>query len=129
MEKTIVEGIPSLIRIAQSLIILTWLEPKTGIAMTVAAIVFLILRSVIGRSMLVVDRDRLDASSRVSETVDESITAAHVVAGLHLGAWQRARFRKTADRLAQKSELQGIKLAQLVVTSTHRSPLIALLAW
>ncbi len=117
LEKTIVEGIPSLIRIAQSLIILTWLEPKTGIAMTVAAIVFLILRSVIGRSMLVVDRDRLDASSRVGETVDESITAAHVVAGLHLGAWQRARFRKTADRLAQKSELQGIKLAQLVVSA------------
>ena len=117
LEKTIVEGIPALIRIAQSLIILTWLEPKTGLAMTLAAGAFLILRSIIGRSMLIVDRDRLDASSRVGETVDESITAAHVVAGLHLGKWQQGRFGKMTARLAQKSELQGIKLAQLVVSA------------
>ena len=117
LEKTIVEGAPALVRIAQSLIILTWIEPTTGIAMTIAAGAFLILRSIIGRSMLVVDRDRLDASSRVGETVDESITAAHVLAGLHLGTWQRTRFRKMTNRLAEKTELQGIKIAQLVVSA------------
>jgi len=127
LEKSIVEGLPAIIRIAQSLVILTWLQPLIGLTMTVAAFVFLGLRSIIGRSMLIIDRDRLDASSRVGETVDESITAAQAVAGLHLGSWQMRRFKRMTQRLSYKSELQGIKVAQLVV-SANATGLVGLTA-
>ncbi len=127
LEKSIVEGLPAIIRIAQSLVILTWLQPLIGLTMTVAALVFLALRSIIGRSMLIIDRDRLDASSRVGETVDESITAAAAVAGLHLGVWQLRRFKTMTERLSYKTELQGIKVAQLVV-SANATGLVGLTA-
>ena len=113
-EATLIEGIPAVIRIVQSLIILSFLEWRTGLAMTVASIVFLIVRTGIGRSLLTIDRQRLDASSTVGELVDETITSSPSIAGSHLANWQGQRFSNAVGTLRQLTDRQGAKIAQLV---------------
>ena len=125
-ESTMVAGLPSVVRVVQSLILLTYVEWRAGVAMTLASLTFLIVRRHVGRSLLVADRDRLQASSAVGEVVDESITSARVIAGLHLDGWIRRRFADRAEHLRHVSHEQGKKVAFLTV-GAHSAGLLGLL--
>ncbi len=113
VELTIVSGIPAVVRLVQSLVLLTVIDWRAGAAMTVATFVFLIARGIIGRRLIVADRARLDARSRVSESVDASVSAASPIRGLRLTSWVEARFQRTATNLERKNYEQGTYLAQL----------------
>lgn len=84
-EKTVAQGIPGVIRVVQSLILLTIIDWPSGLVMTIAVILFVFIRKIVGTQLLVVDRRRLSASSRVAESVDEAITGSRLIAGLHRG--------------------------------------------
>lgn len=113
VELTIVSGIPAVVRLVQSLVLLSIIDWRAGAAMTVATFVFLIARGIIGRRLIVADRARLDARSRVSESVDESVSAAAPIRGLRLIGWVEARFQRTATILERRNYEQGTYLAQL----------------
>lgn len=113
LESTLVAGIPGIIRLIQSLVLLTFIEWRAGVCMTGAAMIFLLVRSGVGRGLIVADRERLDARSRVSQNVDEAITAAHPIRGMRLGEWVRTRFASASSVLQAKSIAQGTYLAQL----------------
>ena len=84
LESTLVSGLPGVIRLIQSLVLLTVIEWRAGVAMTIASLIFLLIRSGVGRGLLGVDRARLDARSRVSESIDEAVSAARPVRGMCL---------------------------------------------
>jgi ABC-type multidrug transport system fused ATPase/permease subunit len=113
VESTLVSGLPGIIRLVQSLALLTLIEWRAGVAMTAASLIFLLVRSGVGRGLVVVDRARLDARSRVSEAVDESVSAARPVRGLRLGHWVQERVTGASAVLLDKSISQGRYLAQL----------------
>ena len=113
LESTLVWGIPGIVRLVQSLALLTLIEWRAGLCMTGAALTFLLVRSGVGRGLILADRERLDARSRVSQNVDEAITAAHPIRGMRLGSWARTRFAVASSVLQAKSIAQGTYLAQL----------------
>lgn len=113
LESTLVWGIPGIVRLVQSLALLTLIEWRAGLCMTGAALIFLLVRSGVGRGLILADRERLDARSRVSQNVDEAITAAHPIRGMRLGSWARTRFAVASSVLQAKSMAQGTYLAQL----------------
>lgn len=117
LETTLVSGVPGLIRLVQSLAFLTWIEWRAGVAMTGACLVFLIVRSGVGRGLVTVDRARLDARSRVSESVDEAITIANPTRGLGLTTWAADRMARTSESLERTSIAQGTRLAQLATSA------------
>jgi ATP-binding cassette subfamily B protein len=112
-EQTIGQGIPGVIRVVQSLILLTFIDWRAGLVMTVAVILFVLIRRLVGTQLLAIDRARLSASSRVGESVDEAITASRLIAGLHLEPWAQARFRSRAERLRISTHDQVHKVTQL----------------
>lgn len=126
-EVTLAQGLPAVVRVIQSLILLAVIEWRAGLVMTIAALAFVLFRAVVGRGLLVMDQRRLSASSRVGETVDEAISASRQIAGLHLNEWVDRRFRRRAEDLTHATHGQSIKIAQLI-TSAHATGLLGLLA-
>lgn len=74
-DKTVNYGIPGVLRVIISLSLLTYIEWQAGVVMTIASLLFVLLRMWTGKSLVIADRDRLGASSRVGESVDEALTA------------------------------------------------------
>jgi ABC-type multidrug transport system fused ATPase/permease subunit/CRP-like cAMP-binding protein len=112
-EQTIGQGIPGVIRVIQSLILLTFIDWRAGLVMTIAVILFVLIRRLVGTQLLVIDRARLGASSRVGESVDEAITASRLISGLHLESWAQARFQTRAERLRLTTHQQVHRVTQL----------------
>ncbi len=81
VESTLASGFPGVGRLVISLVLLTVIEWKAGVAMTLASLGFILVRRRIGRRMLVVDRDRLHAMSQLGENVDETIANARTISG------------------------------------------------
>lgn len=113
VESTLMSGLPSIIRLIQSLVLLTIIEWRAGLAMTAASLVFLLVRSGVGRGLVVADRARLDARSRVAESIDEAVSAARPVRGMHLREWAHSRMATASRFLERQSIAQGAYLAQL----------------
>ena len=113
VETTIAVGFPGVARLIISLVLLTVIEWKAGVAMTLASIAFLIVRRRIGRRMLVVDRNRLRAVSAFGETVDETIANARTITGLHLTGWQIARFNQRSATVEHRTHEQGVVISRL----------------
>jgi len=125
-EQTLNLGIPGVLRILISLTLLTYIEWHAGVAMVVATLVFLLIRSAIGRNLITLDRQKLDASSLVGESVDEAITSPRIISGLHLHDWITSRFSTRTHDLSEASHRQGISIAKLV-TGAHAAGLAGLL--
>lgn len=125
-ELTIGYGIPAVIKIIQSLIILVIIAPRAGIAMVIAVILFMVVRHVIGKQMFQADRQALEAGTYVGEVVDEAITSTKQISGLHLIRWIESRFSKRNQELAHAEHRQGI-LATRLLTSAHGAGLIGLI--
>jgi ATP-binding cassette subfamily B protein len=111
VESTLTTGLPGVIRLVQSLVLLTVIEWRAGVAMTAATLLFLLIRGGIGRKLVKVDRARLDARSRVSESIDEAVSAARPVRGMRLGPWVQARLAAASRVLESRSR------AKLVIVS------------
>lgn len=126
-EQTVSNGIPGVLRIVISLSLLSVLEWRAGVVMTIAALLFVLLRKLTGNSLVMADRDRLSSSSRIGESVDEALTAPRSIAGLHLGPWIEARFARRTHALEEASHRQGRTVAELV-TGAHAAGLIGLVA-
>ena len=116
-ESTLASGFPGVARLVISLALLTVIEWKAGVAMTIASIGFLVVRRRIGRRMLVVDRDRLDALGQFGETVDETIGSARTITGLHLTAWQLDRFHRRSVTVEHRTHEQGIVISRLILAA------------
>jgi ATP-binding cassette subfamily B protein len=127
VETTLATGLPGLVRVVQSLVLLTIIEWRAGVVMTIAAIGFVVLHRGIGRRLMRVDRDRLQAASDVATLVDESITSSRVIAGLRLDRWQRGRFAALVTALEHRTHEQGVQVSRLVL-SAHTAGLVGLLA-
>ena len=126
-EQTVSNGIPGVLRIVISLSLLSVLEWRAGVVMTIAALLFVLLRKLTGNSLVIADRDRLSSSSRIGESVDEALTTPRTIAGLHLGPWIEARFARRAHALEEASHRQGRTVAELV-TGAHAAGLVGLVA-
>ena len=126
-DKTVNYGIPGVLRVVISLGLLTVIEWQAGVVMTIASLLFVLLRMRTGKSLVIADRDRLGSSSRVGESVDEALTAPRSIAGLHLGSWIEGRFSRRAHALEEASHRQGRKVADLV-TGAHAAGLAGLIA-
>ena len=111
--ETIGQGIPGIIRVVQSLILLAFIDWRAGLVMTMAVALFVLIRRFVGSRLLVSDQARLSASSRVGESVDEAITASRLIAGLHLDRWAQSRFSTRADRLRTTTHEQVNRVTQL----------------
>lgn len=116
-ESTLASGFPGVGRLVISLVLLTVIEWKAGLAMTLASIAFLLIRRRIGRRMLVVDRDRLDALSEFGETVDETIANARTITGLHLTNWQIDRFHRRSVVVEHRTHQQGVVISRLILAA------------
>ena len=125
VEKTLAEGLPGVIRVLQSLVLLTIIEPIAGLAMSLATVAFLLLHRRIGRTLIRIDHQRTHASSEVATLVDESISSSRLLSGLHLVRWQRDRFARLVERLEHRTHEQGIQVARLIV-GAHTAGLVGL---
>lgn len=110
---TIGIGFPAVLRLVLSLIMLTVIEWRAGLVMIISTIAFLQVRRTVGRHLLIQDRNRLSASSRVGESVDEAITAPRTISGLGLENWIESRFAKRTYTLTSESIGQGSLVTQL----------------
>ena len=124
-ELTIGYGIPGVIKIGQSLILLFFIAPRAGMTMSVAVFVFIVIRYLIGKQMLQADGRALDANTYVGEVVDEAITSSKQISGLHLIRWIESRFEERNQDLGHAEHRQGI-LATRLLTSAHGAGLIGL---
>lgn len=113
--ETIGHGIPGIVRVVQSLILLTVIDWRAGSVMIVAVLLFLLIRAKVGKQLFIRDRARLDASSRVGESVDEAITASRLISGLHMDRWAMSRFGRRAEFLREATHAQVNKVSQLYV--------------
>ncbi len=125
VEKTLADGLPGIIKVAQSLILLSIIEPIAGIAMFLATIAFLVIHRTIGRKLLRADHDWAEASTDVSSLADEAISTSRLLAGLHLGRWQRNRFAHTVERLEHVAHEKGKQVIRLIV-GAHTAGVIGL---
>lgn len=125
VEETLATGIPGLARLIISLALLTVLEWRAGIAMTIATIVFVLIRRRLGRRLLLADRNRLLTATKVGESVDETISTARSITGLHLTHWQVHRFEETSEELEHRTHRQGIIVTRLI-TAAHAAALAGL---
>ena len=125
VEKTFAYGLPGVVRVLQSLILLTIIEPIAGVAMTIATIAFLLLHRRVGRALLRADHARTQAFSDLAALTDETISTSRLLSGLHLGRWQRERFARVVERLEHRTHDQGIQVARLIV-GAHTAGLIGL---
>lgn len=126
VETTLADGLPSVGRLIVSLALLTVIEWRAGIAMTVASLAFIVVRRRIGRRMLVVDRERLSAETSVTEIVDETITNSRALTGVHLLHWQVGRFHRQSHELEHRVHEQGVATSRLLLAA-HAAALTGLL--
>ena len=125
-EDTLASGIPGVARIVIGLSMLVVLDWRSGLAMIGATIVFLIVRQVIGKRMIIADHERTHAASMVGEVVDEAVTADRLIAGLGLSGWMSRRFLHRSHDLEHATHVQGSRVAQLI-TGSHAAALSGLL--
>lgn len=126
-EQSVNNGVPGILRIIISLGLLTVVSWPAGIVMFLSSFLFVLMRAGLGRSLAQADRSRLDASSRVGESVDEALSAPRVIAGLHLAPWLERRFSHRAEELEHASHRLGLRLATLI-TGAHAAGLAGLMA-
>jgi len=124
---TLAIGLPSVVRVVQSLVLLTIIEWRAGLAMAFAALVFMGYRIVAGRALFVADHERLATSSDLRANVDEALVASRAVTGLHLQDWLRSRFARVADELHDRTEVQEDNVLRLELGG-HATGLFGLLA-
>ena len=124
---TLTEGLPGVARVIISLTLLYSVEPRAGLVMLVAAVLFLLLRGRVGRRMLRTDRAALDANSDVAAVVDESITAESAVTGLRIQGWQTRRLLHQAQVFERAIARQLTQVTRLHV-GARTAGLIGLLA-
>mgnify|MGYP006280225869 CR=1 FL=1 len=127
VEGTLAEGIPGAARLIISLVLLYTLEPGVCLVMTIATIVFLLVRSRVGKGLLQADKARMAASTHVGQNVDETISSARGLVGLGLLPWARGRFDEATEHLAHKTHAQGNKAVQLA-TGANGAGMLGLLA-
>ena len=117
LDVTVAEGIPGAIQIVLSLILLCYVEVRVGLIMVIVTALFVVVYLRIGRSMLMIDKRRLDASSDVGALVDESITASRAETGLNLVTWMSERFAVRAARLHEATIEQKRQVTRLYVAA------------
>ena len=117
IDVTMAEGIPGVVQIVVSLVLLCYVERRVGLLMIVVTVAFVLVYSRIGRTMLMIDKNRLDASSDVGALVDESITASRAFTGLNLFDWMAGRFSDRALRLHYATTRQKRQVSRLYVTA------------
>jgi len=125
-EQTLAYGIPSIVRIIISMSLLTVIAPNAGLTMFIAVILFIVIRHFIGRAMLKADREALEARTRVGEVVDEAVTSAKPISGLHLIRWMEARYHKRNEKFAHAWHRQGV-LSTRLITGAHSAGLAGLI--
>ena len=124
---TLASGLPSVVRVIQSLVLLTLIEWRAGVAMAVAVLVFMGYRTYAGRALFVADHERLATSSDLRANVDEALVASRAVTGLHLQNWLRARFARVAQELHDRTGDQEDNVLRLELGG-HATGLFGLLA-
>lgn len=126
IETTLATGLPSVGRLIVSLALLTVVEWRAGIAMTLASLAFILVRRRIGRRMLVVDRDRLAAETGLTEIIDETVTTSRSLTGLRLVPWQVGRFNRQSHEVEHRVHEQGVATSRLLLAA-HAAALTGLL--
>lgn len=117
VQSSLEAGVPALIRVLLSLVLLTLVEWRAGVVMWCAAALLFAWHHVVGRRLFLDDRARLEASSAVGQLVDESISGARTIAGLHVEEWQRRRFSDAVDELQDASEVQANTVTRIAIGS------------
>ena len=125
VEKSLAEGIPGVIRIMLSLILLTVISLPAGIVMVIATTVFLALRFVISRRLFQLDQIRLAQMSLVATSVDEAIISAQPLNGLSLIQWAQRRFDDRLVKLSNTAHHVGVLSARMH-TGAHAAGLLGL---
>ena len=125
VEKSLAEGIPGVLRIILSLILLSFISLPAGIVMIAATAVFLGLRFVISRRLFQLDQVRLTELSLVATSVDEAIISARPLNGLALINWAKDRFDARLIALSNTAHHVGV-LAARMHTAAHTAGLLGL---
>ncbi len=125
VEKSLAEGIPGVLRIILSLLLLSFISLPAGIVMIVATAVFLALRFVISRRLFQLDQVRLTELSLVATSVDEAIISARPLNGLALINWAKDRFDTRLIALSKTAHHVGV-LAARMHTAAHTAGLLGL---
>lgn len=112
-ETSAAEGAPAVVRIIQSLILLTWIEWRAGVMMIIATLIFLLYRKLVGKRMRSADQLVNDTNEDLASAVDETISGARVIRGLRLQNWHRARFNQFSEEVEEASYLQGTTATRL----------------
>lgn len=107
VEASLDSGLPNIVRVVQSLVLLTVVDGSAGITMWAATALFIVVHHFVGRRMIIDDHARHDASSDLSEIVDETISSAATVSGLGLARWQSQRFADASRVLERTTVEQG----------------------
>lgn len=113
VESTILKGVPGVALVVFSLALLTYVDWRSGLAMAMVTIGFLVARAWVGGKLLADDRARMEASSRVGDLVDETVTMAVPIAGLGMQTWMRRRFQSRVKRLEETSYRQSSVASEL----------------
>lgn len=123
---TLVSGLPGVVRVVQSLVLLTVVEWRAGVAMTITTLLFVAFRRYNGRILLRADHARLSSSSDLRATVDETLVASRIASGLHLQHWLRTRFAASAFDLQETTEDQenNVTLLELGGNATGLAGLV-----
>ena len=117
MDATVVEGLPAIVGITLSLLLLLYIELPVGVVTTAAVLLFLVVNRAIGNVIFERDRHRLDASADVGAMVDEAITAGRNVTGMNLGAWMESRFFTRAEHLRIATHHQHTQINRLLTAA------------
>ena len=112
---TLASGLPGVVRVIQSLVLLTIVEWRAGLTMTLTTLMFVVYRRYIGRSLFVADRQRLASSSDLRANVDEALAASQTASGLHLQSWLVHRFINAAHELKDTTEVQENNVSRLEI--------------
>jgi len=112
-ELSAAEGLPGVVQIIQSLILLTWVEWRAGVMMTIATLVFILYRRRVGKRLLGADHGVSVANNKLVSAVDETISGARVISGLQLQSWHRHRFDHFSEEVEEKTHVQGSTVVRL----------------
>jgi ABC-type multidrug transport system fused ATPase/permease subunit len=123
---TLASGLPGVVRVIQSLVLLTFVEWRAGVAMTLTTLLFVAYRRYVGRALFAADHARLATSSDLRANVDEALVASRTVTGLHLQHWLRSRFARVTRELQETTEVQENNVTRLELGG-HATGLFGLL--
>lgn len=105
--QTIHAGIPGVVRIVQSLVLLTVIEWRAGVAMTAAATSFILLQAVMSRRMRAVDLAAAAGIDQLGDQVNESLGASRLVSAMGLERWMTAGFERRVKEARRTNHHQG----------------------